>query len=251
MTNSPRNAIRHSSFFSPGNFFFHPESFATSLRKNHANAGKKLVAHPLLGKFRMNVSVYQAAAAMNANARWQDMVSENLASSSIPGARGRDISFSSVQAGSQFVIPAANTAINFQPGELRSTGNPLDFALEGGGLLADLLLFVQFRDADRLLSLRFLDLGLALEHSGLLTDLLFPVELGQADRLLALVFAGADFLEPNGAGEDVGQETEYPGTNCLSNGCCCLCLGRGVIDFDRIDHPLNPWHMPRDIFDSG
>jgi|ERR1017187_6856204 flagellar basal-body rod protein FlgF len=81
----------------------------------------------------MNVSLYQSAAAMNANARWQDMVSENLASSSIPGARGRNISFSSVQANSQFVIPAANTSINFQPGELRSTGNPLDFALEGKG----------------------------------------------------------------------------------------------------------------------
>ena len=70
---------------------------------------------------------------MNANARWQDMVSENLASSSIPGARSRNVSFSSVQAGSQFVIPSANTAINFQPGELRTTGNPLDFALEGKG----------------------------------------------------------------------------------------------------------------------
>src|ERR1039457_827918 len=81
----------------------------------------------------MNVSLYQAAAAMNANARWQDMISENLAAISIPGGRSRDVSFSSVQAGAQFVIPAARTAVNFQPGELRPTQNPTDFALEGKG----------------------------------------------------------------------------------------------------------------------
>ncbi len=81
----------------------------------------------------MNVSLYQAAAAMNANARWQDMISENLAASSTPGARSRDVSFSSVQAGSKFVIPSASTGINFTPGELKSTGNPLDFGLEGKG----------------------------------------------------------------------------------------------------------------------
>src|SRR3954464_3122786 len=81
----------------------------------------------------MNVSLYQAAAAMNANARWQDMISENLAASSTPGARSRDVSFSSVQSGSQFVIPSAGTSVNFQPGELKRTGNSLDFALEGKG----------------------------------------------------------------------------------------------------------------------
>ena len=63
---------------------------------------------------------------MNANARWQDMISENLASSSVPGARSRDVSFSSVQAGSQFVIPSASSATNFKTG-------PYDFALEGKG----------------------------------------------------------------------------------------------------------------------
>lgn len=70
---------------------------------------------------------------MNANARWQDMISENLAASSMPGARSRDVSISSMQAGSQFVIPSASAAVNFQPGELKPTGNPLDFALEGRG----------------------------------------------------------------------------------------------------------------------
>ena len=81
----------------------------------------------------MNVSLYQAAAAMNANTHWQDMITENLAVGSTPGARGREVSFSSVQAGSQFVIPAATTGIDFTPGEFKATGNPLDFALEGKG----------------------------------------------------------------------------------------------------------------------
>ena len=81
----------------------------------------------------MNVSIYQAAAAMNASARWQDTISENLAASSVPGARSRDVSFSSVQSSSQFVIPSATTGVNFQPGEVKPTGNPFDFALEGKG----------------------------------------------------------------------------------------------------------------------
>ncbi len=81
----------------------------------------------------MNVSLYQAAAAMNANARWQDLISQNLSAGSTPGARSRDVVFSSVQAGAKFVIPSANSSVNFQPGEIRPTNNPLDFALEGKG----------------------------------------------------------------------------------------------------------------------
>src|ERR1700712_780934 len=81
----------------------------------------------------MNVSLYQAAAGMNATARWQDMISENLAASSMPGGRSREVYISSAQAGSRFSIPAASIGINFEPGELKPTGNPLDFALEGKG----------------------------------------------------------------------------------------------------------------------
>ena len=35
----------------------------------------------------MNVSLYQAAAALDANSDWQDVMAENLASSSVPGFR--------------------------------------------------------------------------------------------------------------------------------------------------------------------
>ena len=94
----------------------------------------------------MDVSLYQAAAAMNATERWQELISDNLATGSIPGARKREISFSAIQAGlaSQsfnsanpgYVIPAASAVTNFQQGELHPSGNPMDFALEGPGFFA-------------------------------------------------------------------------------------------------------------------
>jgi hypothetical protein len=51
----------------------------------------------------MNVSLYQAAAAMNANARWQEVISSNLAASSVPGFKKDEITFSAIEAG---VMPA-------------------------------------------------------------------------------------------------------------------------------------------------
>jgi len=91
----------------------------------------------------MNVSLYQAAAAMNASSRWQEAIAENLAGSTIPGSRKQEISFSSVAAGmapgraglpgSGYVIPNATSAINFQQGLLRPTNLPTDLAVEGPG----------------------------------------------------------------------------------------------------------------------
>jgi flagellar basal-body rod protein FlgF len=87
----------------------------------------------------MDVSLYQAAAAMSATARWQDMIAENLSAASVPGARKQEMSFSDVAAGmgrAGAFIPAGNAVTNFQAGEMRSTGNPTDFALEGPGFFA-------------------------------------------------------------------------------------------------------------------
>ncbi len=94
----------------------------------------------------MNVSLYQAAAALNANSRWQEVISENLAASSIPGFKKQGLSFSAVQAGlitqpgagpqsavSHFALPTAATSTNFSPGELRFTGVKTDTAIEGPG----------------------------------------------------------------------------------------------------------------------
>lgn len=91
----------------------------------------------------MEVSLYQAAAAMNATEQWQDMIAENLSSAPIPGARRHEISFSAVQAGipdatlgnggTGYMMPTANSSVNFDQGELQPTGNSMDFALEGSG----------------------------------------------------------------------------------------------------------------------
>lgn len=86
----------------------------------------------------MNVSLFQAAAAMTANAHWQDKVSENLASSSIPGFKKQDLSFSSVEAGlmksgMHFQLPHVQSVTSFAPGELKMTGVKSDLAIEGSG----------------------------------------------------------------------------------------------------------------------
>ncbi len=91
----------------------------------------------------MNVSLYQAAAAMNANSRWQEVIAENLAGSSIPGSRKLDISFSGVPGtggpglpginGGTHVMPSSTASVNFQQGTLRPTGLATDLAIEGPG----------------------------------------------------------------------------------------------------------------------
>jgi flagellar basal-body rod protein FlgF len=90
----------------------------------------------------MDVGLYQSAAAMNATERWQDLISDNLASASVPGARKSEISFSAVAAGltpdgtGSYVIPVAGTSMSFQQGELQPTGSKMDFALEGPGFFS-------------------------------------------------------------------------------------------------------------------
>lgn len=102
------------------------------------------VAYPLLNKRRMNVSLYQAAAAMNGQQRWQEVIAENLAAVSIPGYRRQDVAFDSVAAGvmpagnssAQFVIPRAAAAISFAQGTLRPTNEKFHFGLDGPGFFA-------------------------------------------------------------------------------------------------------------------
>lgn len=94
----------------------------------------------------MNVSLYQAASGLNANQRWQEIISENLASASIPGFKKQNLSFEAVQAGllqptaagtlggsQPASLPAARTSLNFSPGLIKPTGVNTDFAIEGPG----------------------------------------------------------------------------------------------------------------------
>ena len=100
------------------------------------------MARALLKSQRMDVSLYSAASAMNATERWQDMIAENLSSSSVPGAHQRTAIFSAVPAGQamlgneHLVVPFANSAVNFSQGELRATNGNMDFAVEGPGFFS-------------------------------------------------------------------------------------------------------------------
>lgn len=92
----------------------------------------------------MNVGLYQAAAALDANSRWQEVIADNLASSSVPGYKQQQLSLAAIQAGlmpatneknqpQSFSIPTTATATNFSPGELKYTGDNTDVAIEGKG----------------------------------------------------------------------------------------------------------------------
>lgn len=93
----------------------------------------------------MNVSLYQAAAALNANSQWQDVISDNLASGSVPGFRKKALSVEAIQAGlipgggldpsgaQHFSIPKATVATSFKPGEMDYTGDDKNVGIEGNG----------------------------------------------------------------------------------------------------------------------
>jgi flagellar basal-body rod protein FlgG len=90
----------------------------------------------------MNVSLYQAAAGMKATARWQEVIAENLASSSVPGFKRQELSFNAVQTGlmgpaladpaRRFAMPGLAATTDFKAGELKAAG-PTDLAIEGRG----------------------------------------------------------------------------------------------------------------------
>jgi flagellar basal body rod protein FlgG len=91
----------------------------------------------------MNVSLYQAAAAMNANSLWQDVVADNLASNSVPGFKKQSLTTAAVQAGLMsvdasgqpryFSVPQSSVSVSFKNGEMQYTGNDKTAAIEGNG----------------------------------------------------------------------------------------------------------------------
>jgi flagellar basal-body rod protein FlgF len=104
------------------------------------------VARSLLNGFLVNVSLFQAAAALDANSRWQEIIADNLASSSVPGYKQQQLSQAAMRAGlmpgqgdlpSFFSVPKTSTSTDFSPGELKYTGirtdGSTDVAIEGKG----------------------------------------------------------------------------------------------------------------------
>jgi flagellar basal-body rod protein FlgG len=110
----------------------------------------------------MNVSLYQAAAAMDASSRWQEAVSENLAEVLRPGFKKHEITFSSIVAGKMekpvesivtttnavgdkvessvigekaFELPKPKLTTNFRQGPVNQTKLKTDIALVGNAFL--------------------------------------------------------------------------------------------------------------------
>ena len=96
----------------------------------------------------MNIGIYQSAASLSALERWQDSVTQNIASSQLPGYRKRTVDFGAQTAGQlqtgsvsqqsadtaqPSVFPTASNSINFLPGEAQPTGRELDVAIQGEG----------------------------------------------------------------------------------------------------------------------
>ncbi len=94
----------------------------------------------------MNIGIYQGAASLAACERWQAVISQNIASSTVPGFKKVEATFESVLAdktrlGSESgagkdingVMPAMVNRLSTQQGELRTTNNEFDFAIQGPG----------------------------------------------------------------------------------------------------------------------
>lgn len=94
----------------------------------------------------MNVGIYQGASALAACEKWQQITSRNIASATVPGFRRTEASFAGVLADATRTGSAGQTGqtvrgsmpetvskLDLQPGDLRQTGEDLDFAIQGSG----------------------------------------------------------------------------------------------------------------------
>lgn len=107
----------------------------------------------------MNIGLYQSAASLSALERWQDVVTQNITSSQVPGFKKRTIEFSSVELGAlqpdtkarlgsgdgkPSSFPVTTTGISFRAGESIPTRKEMDFAIDGEGFFQ-----VQMPDGSR------------------------------------------------------------------------------------------------------
>lgn len=94
----------------------------------------------------MNVSLFEAASGMSANARLQEITAQNLAASQVPGFKRQNVSFEAIAAGlnpapstageSRYLMPHAAVNTDFAQGGMRSTQVDTDLALDGKGFFA-------------------------------------------------------------------------------------------------------------------
>jgi len=98
---------------------------------------------------RMNISLYQAATALEGAQHRQNVIAENLAASNIPGFKRHNIGFHSVNASMfkdqlaaadktqlQFMLPKIFGFVDFKQGTLVRTGDHNSLAIDGPGFFA-------------------------------------------------------------------------------------------------------------------
>lgn len=97
----------------------------------------------------MNMSLYQAAAALEGAQQRQNVIAENLAASNIPGFKRHNVGFHAVNAAQfshamqsanktqlQFMLPKIIGHIDFKQGTLVRTGDTNSLAIDGPGFFA-------------------------------------------------------------------------------------------------------------------
>ena len=103
----------------------------------------------------MNIGLYLGASALGALQRWQEATSQNIASSSTPGFRKREVGFSMQTEGTlptgstsratqQTQFPTSQVSVSFVPGQFIGTGREFDIAIRGEGFFE-----VQTTNGDR------------------------------------------------------------------------------------------------------
>jgi flagellar basal body rod protein FlgG len=92
----------------------------------------------------MNVGLYQGATALDNMEKWQEVISQNIANSSVPGYKALEMSTTGLDYGSiqdstgvksstqPAVMPSMQTQISFQQGTLQRTNNPTDLSVNKG-----------------------------------------------------------------------------------------------------------------------
>jgi flagellar basal-body rod protein FlgF len=92
----------------------------------------------------MNIGLYQSAASLTALERWQEAVTQNITSASVPGFKKRTIEFSGMPMGQlnsgasnstsqSGILPMATIGMSYSGGEMVPTGKSLDMAIQGDG----------------------------------------------------------------------------------------------------------------------
>ena len=97
----------------------------------------------------MNVSLYQAAAALEGSLQRQDVIAENLAAAGIPGFKRSQVGFHSVNAEMfsnaldsvnktelQYMLPRVTGYINFDQGNLMPSGDNNSLSVDGPGFFS-------------------------------------------------------------------------------------------------------------------